>query len=53
MDKAGNGLFLVETMRFSIGERIDAVEEPILVGLNRCLQGVNHLRIGGLPQKSK
>ena len=49
MDKAANGLFLVETMRFSIGERIDAVEKPILVGLNRRLQGLNHLWVGGLP----
>ena len=53
MNKAADGLFLVETMRFSIGERIDAVEEPIRVGLNRCLQGVDHRRIGSLPQKSK
>ena len=53
MDKAADGLFLVETMRFSIGERIDAVERSIRVRFNRCLQSLDHRRIGGLPQKSK
>ena len=45
--------FLVETMRFRIGERIDTVEQPILIRFNRCLQGVYHRGIGGLPQKPK
>jgi hypothetical protein len=53
MDKGADRLLLVETMRLSIGERIDPVEQPILVGFNRCLQGVNHRRIGSLPQKTK
>ena len=35
MDKAANGLFLVETTRFSIGESIDAIERPIRVRFNR------------------
>ena len=53
MDKGADRLLLVETMRARIGEGIDPIEQPILVGFNRCLQGLDHRRIRGLPQKPK
>jgi hypothetical protein len=53
VDKSADRPLLVETMRFRVGERIDAVESPIRVLFHRCLQGVDHRRIGGLPQKPK
>ena len=53
MHKGADRLLLVETMRLRIGERIDAVERPIRILFNRCLQGLDHRRIGGLPQKPK
>jgi hypothetical protein len=53
MDESADSLLLVKTMRLSVGERIDPVEQPILVGFNRCLEGVDHRCGGGLPQKPK
>ena len=53
MDKGADGVLLVETMRVRIGEWIDAVEDPIRIRFNRCFQGFDHRRIGGLPQKPK
>ena len=53
MDESADSLLLVKTMRLSVGERIDPVEQPILVGFNRCLEGVDHRCSGGLPQKPK
>ncbi len=53
MNKGADRLLLVETMRCSIDQRIDPIEQPVLVGFNRCLQGLDHRRIGGLPQKPK
>ena len=53
MDEGADRLLLAQTMRFRIGQRIDAVERPIWIRLNRCLQGFDHRRIGGLPQKPK
>ena len=29
------------------------LQQPILVSFNRCLEGLDHRRIGGLPQKPK
>ena len=53
MNEAADGLFFIETMRIGVSNRIDPVQQPILVVFDGCLQGVNHRRMGGLPQEAE
>ena len=52
MDKPADHRLLGQAMRRRVGERIDAVERPIRVRLDRFLQGLGHRWVGGLLEKA-
>ena len=50
MQEAGNHPLLVESGTRREIQHVDPVEVAILALLDQLLDGIGHLRIGGLPQ---
>ena len=52
MDEAADRLLLVEAALGGVGERIDAVQGPILIQFHRHFQSRGHRWVGGLLKKT-